>query len=70
MEGILKAYNFWARGGVEPPLGELLSDPILILLMNRDGVTQVDVEEAIGKARQRLSEHQHATAECSLNQLL
>lgn len=37
----------WARTGVEPPLSELMSDPIVHLLMLRDNITSEDVGGAI-----------------------
>ena len=44
--------NAWA-GADEPTLSELLSDPIFIVLMERDGLTRRDVETLIKKIRQR-----------------
>jgi hypothetical protein len=37
----------WAQSGVEPPLPELMSDPIVHLLMLRDNITSEDVWSAI-----------------------
>jgi hypothetical protein len=37
----------------EPPLSELLADPILHLLMERDGISLADLERLIESARRR-----------------
>ena len=37
----------WTQSGVEPPLSELTSDPIVHLLMLRDNITSEDVWSAI-----------------------
>lgn len=37
----------------EPKLSELLGDPILLLLLDRDGVSLEDLRELIEQARQR-----------------
>jgi hypothetical protein len=39
----------WSNG-IEPSLDELLSDPVIITLMERDGVTRHDVEAIIDRA--------------------
>ena len=40
----------------EPKLSELLSDPILHLLLKRDGVSLQELQSLIERARQRQSE--------------
>ena len=37
--------------GIEPSLQELLSDPVIKILMQRDGVTRRDIETAVDRAR-------------------
>jgi hypothetical protein len=37
----------------EPPLSELLADPILHLLMERDGISLSELERLIESARRR-----------------
>ncbi len=45
----------YAHAGAEPALEELLCDPIVQLMMRRDGVARRDVERVIEAARRRLS---------------
>lgn len=42
----------------EPPLDELLNDPIVRLLMARDGLSAQDVDAYVDIARRRLREQQ------------
>jgi hypothetical protein len=44
----------YATAGIEPPLEELLDDPIAHLVMRRDGVELADVWRWIHEARSRL----------------
>ena len=37
----------------EPPLSELLADPILHLLMERDGISLAELQRVIESARRR-----------------
>ncbi len=41
----------WRRGGVEPGIEELLTDPIVGLVLQRDRITLDDVWAVIYKAR-------------------
>lgn len=41
----------WRRGGVEPRIEELLTDPIVGLVLQRDRITLDDVWAVIHKAR-------------------
>ena len=43
----------WTRGGIEPSIDELLSDPIAVAVMQRDGLRPEDVREAIHECRRR-----------------
>jgi hypothetical protein len=44
----------YARAGREPALEELLRDPVVQLVMRRDGLERRDVERAIAVVRRRL----------------
>ncbi len=41
----------WGRAGVEPRVGALLSDPIVRLLMQSDGITPEEVGRVVDEAR-------------------
>lgn len=41
----------WAAAGVEAPLEEIMSDPIVALILRRDGLTQAAVWEFLALAR-------------------
>jgi hypothetical protein len=45
----------WRFAGEEPPLGELLADPLLHLVMKRDGVTEAALQAVIEAARGKLA---------------
>lgn len=44
----------WSEPGVEPALEEILSDPIVRLVMRRDHIARADVLAAVYAARARL----------------
>jgi hypothetical protein len=44
----------WSRAGVEPGLDDLISDPLVHLVMRRDHVAPPDVLKALARARARL----------------
>ncbi len=44
----------WTEAGVEPSIDEILREPIVRLLMYRDGVTPDDVRLVISDASRRL----------------
>jgi hypothetical protein len=46
----------YATAGTEPPLEELLEDPIAHLVMRRDGVELADVWRWVQEARSRLAQ--------------
>jgi len=48
------ARESWDQAGQEPRLADLLSDPLLHLLMGRDRLVLADVEAAIALARSAL----------------
>jgi hypothetical protein len=45
----------YAVAGIEPPLEELLDDPIARLIMRRDGIEPADVWRSIAATRARLA---------------
>jgi hypothetical protein len=45
----------YARAGREPALEELLRDPVVQLVMRRDGLAPADVHRVVNAARWRLS---------------
>ncbi len=44
----------WGRAGVEPSVHEMLGDPIVHLVLRRDGIGAGDVLAALAKARAAL----------------
>jgi hypothetical protein len=42
----------WGRSGIEPPLCEMLTDPIVQAVMWRDGVTHAYLQALIERLRQ------------------
>ncbi len=61
------AVNNYAVSGVEPALSEVLNDPIVQLLMVRDGVTHEALELLIQQVRQdRLAVRSVAGRGCTL----
>lgn len=48
--------EMFAEGGVEPPLQELLTDPLTQALMRRDGVSHSSLCELISSTRRGLRE--------------
>jgi hypothetical protein len=48
-EPLLKKEDIWARGHAEPRIEEALTDPIVVAVMERDGLTRRDVELVIEK---------------------
>jgi hypothetical protein len=45
----------WVEAGVEPSLADILADPLLHLVMRRDGVTQAALASVIAAARAALA---------------
>jgi hypothetical protein len=41
----------WSRPGVEPGLEEALADPVVLLVLRRDGLTAADVRAVIARLR-------------------
>jgi hypothetical protein len=48
----------------EPALGELLDDPIVALLMARDGVTRSEVERLMDECALRPEKQQESACDC------
>ena len=46
----------YATAGIEPPLEDLLNDPIARLVMRRDGIAVADVWRTVEMARSRLAD--------------
>lgn len=46
----------WAVAGVEPSLGDMLRDPMVLLVMARDAINAEDVALAIVQAKAQLME--------------
>ena len=44
----------WSEAGPEPKLSEMLADPIVHLVMRRDGLTMDDLHAAVRLGRARL----------------
>lgn len=44
----------YAEAGIEPRLEDLLGDPLTHMLMRRDGVSDSNLRQLIGAAKQRL----------------
>ncbi len=45
----------FTRSGAEPSLTEVLGDPLVQLIMQRDGVKEADLRRLIDAARRRLT---------------
>jgi hypothetical protein len=41
----------WSRGGTEPALAEIMADPIVHLVMRRDGVTESQLLRVVAVAQ-------------------
>ncbi len=52
---LVPAADAYARGGHEPPLEEVLGDPIVRALMRSDGVAPGEVRRVLDEARRRRS---------------
>lgn len=48
----------YAQGGTEPPLEDLLKDPVTEAIMRRDGVTSTSLRSLICAARESLRSRQ------------
>lgn len=48
--------SHYARAGAEPTLDEVLEDPIVRLVMRRDGVARRDVRQLVEHVRERRDE--------------
>lgn len=43
----------WAQAGIEPSIGEMLNDPIVVALMRRDRITAEQIEATIRDVTRR-----------------
>ena len=57
--------RYYLNPGREPQLDEMLSDPVVRLVMARDGVTLDDMRNVVSAARSRLLFRQMLAAESS-----
>jgi hypothetical protein len=48
-------HQAWREAGKEPSLREVLADPLVHLVMRRDGVTLAQLEAVIARAKERRS---------------
>jgi hypothetical protein len=48
----------YARAGTEPPIAEVMADPIVHLVMARDRISEREVREAIRQAVRALHNHE------------
>lgn len=55
------AQSQYARAGVEPPLEEVLQDPIVWLRARAAGLNMADVQRLLAAARRRLSATHHSS---------
>ena len=53
MEETMGYRGAWTQGGIEPLIDELLSDPIVVAVMRRDGLRPEDVRAALHECRRR-----------------
>jgi hypothetical protein len=44
----------WGQGGAEPPIEDMLSDPVIEAVLRHDGLTREDVLAVIEAARLRI----------------
>jgi hypothetical protein len=57
--GLLGGCPAWGEPGAEPPLGEVLADPIVHAVMRRDGVSRAALDSVIAGAQRRLRTRHH-----------
>ena len=48
--------RLWRKAGEEPDLAEVLADPLVHLVMRRDGVSRAQLEAVIAQAQAALQE--------------
>jgi hypothetical protein len=54
-ENAQRTNYLYARRGTEPAIEEMLSDPVVLAMMTRDGVTVREVRSMIASLRRRLA---------------
>jgi hypothetical protein len=54
----LNEHQPWGRPGIEPPLDEVLADPIVQAVMRRDGVSLAALQSVIGHVQLRMRQTQ------------
>ncbi len=50
-DSLLARPRWWAEGGFEPPLDELLSDSVIQTVMRLDGTTRKQIEKLLAGVR-------------------
>jgi hypothetical protein len=54
LPGALHECEPWGMPGIEPPLREVLADPLVQAVMRRDGVSRAELESVVAHAQRRL----------------
>jgi len=57
--GLLGDCPPWGKPGTEPPLCEVLADPLVHAVMRRDGVSRAALDSVIARAQRRLRTRDH-----------
>jgi len=52
----MRSSTVWSESGTEPELAEMMTDPLVQLVMARDGLTHDDLWNAVLVARARLGQ--------------
>jgi len=58
-------HQAWREAGKEPTLREILADPIVHLVMRRDGVTLAQLEAVLAHAKARAKERRSLCCLCA-----
>ena len=58
-------HQAWREAGKEPSLREVLADPLVHLVMRRDGVTLAQLEALLGRAKERAKERRSLCCLCA-----
>jgi hypothetical protein len=51
-----RGHDVWAEAGCEPSLAEVLDDPLVHLVMRRDGVELLQLRQIIAQAQAQLGQ--------------
>jgi hypothetical protein len=61
--GAIKEADAWRRPGIEPGLDYILSEPLVLMVMQRDGVTNTDIQEMMHITPARLTKSAPTTTQ-------